>query len=368
MANNVIKIPGFERSSDPARWLKIYESNMDVAGVPDDNKLKLIPGYIKSDSHLDWFYDHTFEDWGEFKAEFTERFQKDKIKINNVLSAILSIKKKSNETMRQYVDRFDHLVGVYNRQRKVKKDWNEISSSVLMDTFINGVRPATVRMLIKQHVPKTLSEAQVTAIRECEEEESDSESNMYEEVSEDDSEDEIIIKKKNRNTKDIKDVMVKEKTRNQAKKVKPTKVDKNEVKVEDVDRKIEELTKSFQNFTLFVENGGLEQLTKNKNQQCFNCQDYGHTAHQCQHECKICKGTKGHHSFWKCPDYVDRRNKDTYLVMKSPSVFNKQSIETYAADKRLRNDESEQDYRVSRSGKKTKVHDTVSKELANRRN
>ncbi|KAG1488849.1 hypothetical protein G6F54_011847 [Rhizopus delemar] len=53
--------------------------------------------------------------------------------------------------------------------------------------------------------------------------------------------------------------------------------------------------------------------------------------------------------------------------MKSPSVFNKQPIETYAADKRLRNDESEQDYRVSRSEKKTKVHDTVSKELANQR-
>ncbi|KAG1043777.1 hypothetical protein G6F43_011580 [Rhizopus delemar] len=145
-------------------------------------------------------------------------------------------------------------------------------------------------------------------------------------------------------------------------------VDKNDVRVEDVDRKIEELTKSFQNFTLFVENGGLEQFAKNKNQQCFNCQDYGHTAYQCQHDCKICKGTKGRHSFWKCPDYVDRRSKDTYLVTKSSSVFNKQPIETYAADKRLRNDESELDHRVSRSGKKTKVHDTVSKELANRRN
>ncbi|KAG1168443.1 hypothetical protein G6F55_011660 [Rhizopus delemar] len=309
---------------------------------------------IHSDSHLDWFYDHTFEGWVEFKAQITERFQKDKIKINNVLSAILGIKKKSNETMRQYVDRFDHLVGVYNRQRKVKKDWSEISSSVLMDTFVNGIGPATVRMLIKQHVPKTLSEAQVTAIRECEEEEeSDSESNLYEEGSEDDGEEEIIIKKKNRNAKDIKEVMVKEKARNQAKKVKPIKVDKNDVRVEDVDRKIEELTKSFQNFTLFVENGGLEQFAKNKNQQCFNCQDYG---------------TKGRHSFWKCPDYVDRRSKDTYLVTKSPSVFNKQPIETYAADKRLRNDESELDHRVSRSGKKTKALDTVSKELANRRN
>ncbi|KAG1036604.1 hypothetical protein G6F43_013019 [Rhizopus delemar] len=178
--------------------------------------------YIKSDSHLDWFYDHTFEGWVEFKTQITERFQKDKIKINNVLSAILGIKKKSNETMRQYVDRFDHLVGVYNRQRKVKKDWSEISSSVLMDTFVNGIRSSTVRMLTKQHVPKTLSEAQVTAIRECEEEEeSDSESNLYEEGSEDDGEEEIIIKKKNRNAKNIKEVMVKEKARNQAKKVKP---------------------------------------------------------------------------------------------------------------------------------------------------
>ncbi|KAG1506540.1 hypothetical protein G6F45_012578 [Rhizopus arrhizus] len=103
---------------------------------------------------------------------------------------------------------------------------------------------------------------------------------VYEEVSEDVSEDEIIIKKKNRNCKGRKEVMVKEKIRNQAKKVKPTKVGKNEVKVEDVDY-------------------------------------YGHTAHQCQQGCKICKGTKGRHSFWKFLGYVDRRNKDTYSSYKN---------------------------------------------------
>ncbi|KAI9355591.1 hypothetical protein BD770DRAFT_310798, partial [Pilaira anomala] len=155
--------------------------------------------------------------------------------------------------MRQYVDRFDHLVSTYNRQRRVKADWSEINATVLKDTFINGIKPIALRMLIKQHLPKMLSDAQVIAIRECEEEESETEteeSNLESESEEESEEEEVVLKKKSKKPKEVKSVVVREKvtkTKNQK--------EKEEHKADMIDKKmVEDLTKSFQKFTLLLDN------------------------------------------------------------------------------------------------------------------
>ncbi|CAO3640304.1 unnamed protein product [Mucor hiemalis] len=183
--------------------------------------------------------------------------------------------------MRQYVDRFNHLLGLYNRQRQVKEDWSEISATVLKDTFINGIKPTALKMLVKQHLPQTLAEAQTTAIRESEEE---SESDL-EDSSDEDSEEVVIVKKKPaKKIEKKKQTSAKEKQSNKEKNVKEDK------SIMD-NKAMEDLTKSFQKFSLFVENGGLEQMEIMRKQmgskqsasgpQCFNCQDWGHTAHEC---------------------------------------------------------------------------------------
>jgi hypothetical protein len=51
----------------------------------------------------------------------------------------------------------------------------------------------------------------------------------------------------------------------------------------------------------------VNKLTHNNNYKnqltCRNCQASNHDARDCPQSCKVCKGTKGSHPFWKCPDY-----------------------------------------------------------------
>ncbi|KAI9326251.1 hypothetical protein BD770DRAFT_450044 [Pilaira anomala] len=354
MASGVIKIPDFDRHTDPIRWLKIYESNMTVVNVTDENKLKVIPGYIKSTVHLDWFYDHTFEDWESFKKAFIERFSKSKVKINNILSNLLGIKKGAKESMRQYVDRSDHLVASYNQQRKAKADWNELNASVLKDTFVNGIRPLALKMLVKQHLPQSLSAAHNG---------DDSESEESEDSEESEVEEEIVVKKRVKKLKDHSGIKNSHVLKGDSKNEKLVK--KTDTKVNEVEKKVDDLTKHLQKLTLLVENGAkINQVRKPL--VCYNCQDEGHNAHECQRECKICRGKHGGHAFWNCPEYKNPRNRESYLVLKSSN--NKEPIESYAADKRLRSTDSERDVRVTRSGKKIKVHDTAPKETLIKRN
>lgn len=366
MASSFIKIPDFDRNSDPIRWLKIYEANLNVVGFTDENKLQVVPGYIKSPTHLDWYYNHTFDDWKGFKSKFIERFSKTKVKISNILTSLLGIKKRSNESMRQYVDRFDQLIASYNLQRKVKEDWSELNQTVLKDTFINGIRPLALKMLVKQHLPKDLLEAQNIAIRESDEvnNEDESASEANEESDEgSDNEEEVTIKKKIKKHKDSKnsgnhrnkveiktDLVIKKAT---------------DEKVNEVEKRVDDITKHLQKLTLLIENN-TGAVQKRRSFICYNCQDEGHNAHECQRECKICKGKHGGHTFWNCPEYKNaRNNRESYLVFKSSN--NKEPIETYAADKRLRSGNSEQEVRESRSGKKVKVHDTVPREIIDKR-
>ncbi|KAG1037825.1 hypothetical protein G6F43_012776 [Rhizopus delemar] len=123
---SIIKIPEYSRNVDPARWIKLFEANVEVVGATtDDQKLLIVPGYFKSDSITEWFTDQDFDEWETFKKKFTERYQSN----------------KEDESMRDYVDRYIH----------------------------GGIKPVSMKMLVKRHLPATLSEAQTIAITESDE-------------------------------------------------------------------------------------------------------------------------------------------------------------------------------------------------------
>ncbi|CAO3646007.1 unnamed protein product [Mucor hiemalis] len=140
-------------------------------------------------------------------------------------------------------------------------------------------------MLVKQHLPQSLAEAQTTAIRECEEE-SESEE---EDSSDEDSEEEVVIVKK----KPAKKIEKKKQTSTKEKNVKE---DKNTMD----NKALDDLTKSFQKFSLFVENGGLEQMEMVRKKWHPNSLLPGLNALIAK--IGICRGAKGPHSFWKRPD------------------------------------------------------------------
>ncbi|CAO3623146.1 unnamed protein product [Mucor hiemalis] len=59
---------------------------------------------------------------------------------------------------------------------KNKTEWKPLDPEIVKDTFIQGIRPTPLKLLIKQYRCKNVTEAQIAAIREAEElqEESDS--------------------------------------------------------------------------------------------------------------------------------------------------------------------------------------------------
>lgn len=342
LASNVVKIPEFTRQTDPVRWIKLFETNLNVVGVTDQHKLSIAPGYFTSTSLTDWFFDHSFTDWNDFKTQLIARFQDTKVSISSVTTSIVNIKRRDGETMNMYIDRFDHLTSLYERLRLIKTDWAEFSPVILKETFIKGIKPTSLKVLVKQNQPGTLREAQMVALRESEDQEEET-------ISELESEDEtskqvkVFQKGKDKNQEMVMQVKTFNKTNKSA-----------EGKSE-VERKVDDLSKHLQRLTLMVEN---QQVSNQRRQiTCFNCQEIGHSAQDCTKECKICKGRHGRHCLFVCPEYKPRGKQENYLVMNN----NKNNLEAYVVDKCPIESECEKDLRVSRSGKRVKVHDTVPK-------
>ncbi|CAO3623150.1 unnamed protein product [Mucor hiemalis] len=100
VAGSFIKIHDYENNMDPNRWLKMFEANLNVVGVPNSQKLDIVPGYFKSDSLAEWFFNQNFEDWETFKIKFSDRLQSSKASPNVILKALLSVKRKDGESMR----------------------------------------------------------------------------------------------------------------------------------------------------------------------------------------------------------------------------------------------------------------------------
>ncbi|OBZ81632.1 hypothetical protein A0J61_10319 [Choanephora cucurbitarum] len=300
---------------------------------------------------MQWFFTHDFEEWDTFKKKYKERFQVTKVNINAIVSSLLSIQRKPNENIRDYIDRFDNLCTKYERARKEKEGWRALDPKVLKDTFIEGLQPRYLRLIVKQEMPRTLNDAQSVALRECDEEDS-----------ENDREQALLESYQYPKGKEKKEIS-KDKSSYQSQNPQfgNKSMGSQDKRQQDIEKKVEDITQTLQRLALLVERN-LQSPNSNtvNGTQCYNCQGGGHVAGACQEPCKLCKGQLGDHVFWKCPNYVTNKAQNTYLVMKGETTLNKnETIETYAVEKRGISTDSDRDVRVSRSGKKLKIHDTV---------
>ncbi|EIE77439.1 hypothetical protein RO3G_02143 [Rhizopus delemar RA 99-880] len=144
--------------------------------------------------------------------------------------------------MRDYVDRFEKLVALFNRQRKLKSGWKSIDNEVLKDTFIGGIKPVSMKMLVKQHLPATLSEAQTIAITESDEVEESSDVGPSDLDSESDGEQVILSRRKTKFETSVAKPKIKQKVKRE--KLTPK---------SEVEKKMDDLTESLQKLTLLVE-------------------------------------------------------------------------------------------------------------------
>ncbi|OBZ81562.1 hypothetical protein A0J61_10388 [Choanephora cucurbitarum] len=336
LAAGVIRIPEFNEEVDPSQWLKTFESNMNAIKVDDEQKLSLVTGYLSPTLISGWYYQHDFKDWSEFKIKLIERFQAPKINMNMLLGNILLAKRQDQETIKDFNIRFDQLISIYDRARTKAEGWESINAKVLKNTYIDGLKPHYLKIVVKQHVPKDLIEAQRIALRDCDDaEEVVTLLNVVKGATADQSfkDDNMYLKDKPYKKQDL----------------------TSDKKQKEMERKVDDLTAHLQKLTLLVERG---QATAKS--LCYNCQEVGHVAQSCPKACKLCQGQLGDHPFWKCSKYERRATTNTYLIMRPNKECTDQNYtETYAVEKRKQESESERDVRVSRSGKRDKVHDTL---------
>lgn len=325
MTSNVVRVPNFEESMEPSQWLKTFEANMDLLKIPDENKLKIVSGYLNPVIVSEWLYSYDFEEWKEFKEKFVERFQIVKVNLNVVMAQLMSIKRHNGESIHHFVERFNVLHTKYERNRRKTKEWQEINPTVLKDTFVNGLTPRSLKLMVKQNIPKNLKEAQAVAI---EEDEQDEEQEYQEKISIS-----RIEKGDNNVTKKKEEHIV---TRDQdGQRVTSHKEVNNSIasnhKHSEMEKKMDALTENFLKLSLLVErNQNNSNKSATSQNRCYNCQENGHIASSCNGPCKVCKGQMGNHPFWECPNYQNRNTRESYLVLKS----NKSPLETYAVEKK----------------------------------
>ncbi|KAI9327117.1 hypothetical protein BD770DRAFT_438334 [Pilaira anomala] len=168
--------------------------------------------------------------------------------------------------MSNYVDRFEKLVAQFNRQRMVKTGWKAMDEEVLKDTFIAGIKPVGIKMLVKQHLPKSVNEAQSIAITEADEEIESSSEGHFDSGSGSDYESDNgkeSSSRKNRSESSI----TKSKTK-QKKSKREDKVTKTEV-----EKKMDDLTESLHKLTLLVESKKGGNQVSGRVISCYNCQE-----------------------------------------------------------------------------------------------
>ncbi|KAG1042648.1 hypothetical protein G6F43_011845 [Rhizopus delemar] len=395
--SNIYQIPRYKRGQNPKDWLNYFNAGCKILQVKEEDKLDLVPGYLRGTAAATWFFDHHFSNWEHFEQEFEDRFTtRKKHSTKAIITKILNIKKGSRETIREYNDRFDHLVGSLTKKSSTTK----IADEELKDAYIAGIHPSDLRRFVRRQKPSTLKEAKAISKEEEDNwEDSDSTSSESDDSSDecsdygetDDSDDEDYDAKKR--LKKLNEMKTTDNQSNPRKSAKTTKKAKNkskESKNEDTKSKdsMEEVTSLMKNLTLLIQT----QATNNQsylNQQtnrgnvpppklCYNCQGEGHVAMNCR-PCKYCKGSEGDHPFWECKlnpkkamnqSQTAQNSASSYLVLSENQPrgignmkdSSKQgNFEAYAAEKRMFSG-SDWDVRVTRSGKKAKVHDTIPKD------
>ncbi|KAI8328355.1 hypothetical protein BD560DRAFT_441880 [Blakeslea trispora] len=151
----------------PTNWIKNFEANMNALKVDDEDKSRIVAGYLGGANLSQWFEVYDLTDWNHFKRKFTERFQFTKVNVNSILCSLLAFKRLSGESIREYFDRLDHLHAKYEKARITQAGRQKLDPSILKYTFIKGILPKYLEIVIKKLAPGSLHEAQSMAIQEC---------------------------------------------------------------------------------------------------------------------------------------------------------------------------------------------------------
>lgn len=312
-------VPKFSSKNDPELWLYRYTKAASMNKWDEKTKLNYVDNCFKQQLQL-WFMDQNFKTWDEFQTAFLIKFSK-KQNIDKVVSNILNIKMLSDESINEYIDRYEKLRLKYNNHvGKTQKLMNSKNTESVADKtdsniriqldesinvkdvefvitpagflryFIKGLQSKTMIRLIKTEKPSTIEEA-YQVLREVygSEEESDDDSDNHT-ISEDEGESEDDI--------DVKTPSRKSKKNSKSEEAHDKNPPKKKTKTES---EMSELINGFKNMTLLIGelvangNNGNKNNVKEKRITCWNCNSKDHYTRECESPCKYCQSSGNLH-------------------------------------------------------------------------
>jgi hypothetical protein len=160
------KIPSY----NPYVWFNLYEKWCKISKITTDEDKLLHVDFAFDGPMVQWFADQDFNSWFEFKAAFLDKETK-KMSMRAIIKELNSFKRKKEETIEDYVNRFNKLYKTYlkqsnknNAQTKKPSIIDETDKSVIIipeasfvEYFVQGITPSTLRFIIKTQNPCVIS-------------------------------------------------------------------------------------------------------------------------------------------------------------------------------------------------------------------
>lgn len=363
-------ISSYDGKSDPTTWLTKAEKLLKAKKFEPET-WHLIASFKLKGKAYNWFesVESTIKSWEQFVGALKSRFSSRSSK-GGLLRKLTSLEQKKNESLRSYNDRFNIILARYNnaKNENLMDDDKLVTTSFIKENsgIINDVQSlqlyiSSLTKFARRHVqyskPKTLKDAQDTA-KDLDDSDTETSENIDDENKFIDSDDELSTSKSDiSDTESDNDTMHKLNTKKMNKIMKDIKIyHKKNNKIQkktskktadpnaEIKSGIESLTSSINDLKIYLVSKEKKGHTQNNNAiSCFNCRGENHLAKDCHEKCKICKGEKGDHPYYQCPNYKPRENTaqnstpSTAMLCSQPveEVYStKRPIEDETTDKR----------------------------------
>lgn len=360
-------VPKFSTKDDPDLWLYRYTKAASMNQWNEKTMLQYVDNCFKQHLQL-WFMDQDFKTWEEFKTAFIDKFSK-KTNIDKILSTILNMKMTPQESVSEYIHRYEKLRLKYNNEiaksQKLKKlsansnitekakETKDIANAEVefviteagfLKYFIKGLYSKDIKRLIKMEKPTTLEEA-INLLKDVygSEDEYDGDSSV--ESQSDDEQESDSTTEGEEDEKKAKSSKVKKETKGSMK------AKSNEMA---------DLISEFKSMTLLIGelvNGNKKPKSdvKDKRTTCWNCMSKEHYTRECTNPCKYCESTG--HIHYQCSMHK-KNNYNNNQTNKSKHDEAMLIEELYLSEKRKQMDsetindhQTKRNVRVTRSGK-----------------